>query len=139
VKAHEYHYGSSSFPVWYMIQDTLCNPAAKLSHSIAISCCAHEVLCYPPATHFSNMAVECQIVQHFHGLLECLASLQELGLVGIVRQEDLAVGDVLVDLVLGMRCFRMLCTSDEMTKAEEVSDVFGHHWDGKTIDGLATK
>lgn len=90
--------------------------------------------CRGPASSVTDIALLGQVEEEGHGVLEGLASLEKLGLVAVVGQEDLTVGDVLVDLVLGVWGFIVLVTLDEMAKAKEVGDVSSDDRDGEAGD-----
>ena len=60
-----------------------------------------------------------------HGRPVCFASIKQLCFVGIVREENLTVRNVLVDLVFRIGAFEILVISDEVTEAKEVRDISG--------------
>ena len=61
-----------------------------------------------------------------------MTSLQQLGLVSVVGEEDLAVGDVLVDLVLRVLGVGVCGTANRVAEAEEVGDISCDDGDGET-------
>lgn len=76
-----------------------------------------------------------QVNQLFHGSFESLATLHPLCFVGVVGQENLAVRDVLIYLVLTVRVLDFGGDFAELvTEAKEVSDIPRDYRNGKTAE-----
>jgi len=56
--------------------------------------------CGTPLASLADVTLLSQLEKEGHRVSERLATLEKLGLVGVVGEEDLAVVDVLVDFVL---------------------------------------
>jgi len=82
-----------------------------------------------PSVGLPDIAVLSQVVQESHGRPKCFPSLQKLRLIGVVREEDLTIRYVLVDLALRVGSFGVLIASDKVAEAEEVCNISGRHWD----------
>lgn len=75
-----------------------------------------------------------QVNQQLHGSLESPTTLHPLCLVRVVRQEHVAVGDVLKNLVLTVGLVELgINCSDLVTEAKEVSDTLCDYGNRKTI------
>lgn len=107
------------------------DPQAHLLHRILALEQAPNGLEDAELVGLAHVALLGELVQKLHGRLEGLAALEQLGLVGVVGEEDLAVGDVLVDFVLGEACRRVGRAADGVAEAEEVGDISGDHGNGE--------
>ena len=118
-----------------MLKDPLCNLEAELNHRI-IFLLAHrnKIASNAPSVCLPDVTIPRQVVQEIHGRSICFTSIQQLRFVGIVREENLTIGNVLIDLVLRVGGFRILIAFDEMTEAKEVCDISGRHWNRETGD-----
>lgn len=117
------------------MKDFLRNSEAQLLHSVlpwlkqAVNNLSEGIL-----IGLANMAFFGQLEQELHGLPECRAALEKLSLVGVVGEEDLAVGNVLIDLILAILGTRVGRAADLVAEAQEISDVSGDDRDGETVE-----
>lgn len=116
-----------------MLKDPLCNLEAELNHGINFFLThRNKIASHAPFVGLPDVAIPRQVVQEIHGRSICFASVQQLRFVGIVREENLTIRNVLIDLVLRVEGFTILIAFDEVTKAKEVCDISGRHWNCET-------
>ena len=118
-----------------MLKDPLCNLEAELNHGITfLLALRNKIAGDAPSVGLPDVTIPRQVVQKIHGRSIGFASVQQLRFVGIIREEYLTVRNVLIDLVLRVGGFRILIAFDEMTKAKEVCNISGRHWNCETGD-----
>ncbi len=116
-----------------MLKNSLCNLEPEVDHGITFFLAhGNQITNDAPSVGFPDVTILRQIVQEIHGRSICFASIQQLCLVGIVREENLTIGNMLIDLVLRVGGFGILIAFDEVTKAKEVCDISGRHWNCET-------
>lgn len=109
------------------LQDFVRNVESELLHGVALFAeqCAFDLA---PEGRIADVTGPRQLVQERHGGCECLAAPHKFGLVGIIREEGLAISDVLVDLILGITRKRFRAALDFVSKAEKIGNISGNNW-----------
>ena len=89
---------------------------------------------YTPSTCFKAITLLGELQQKSHRVLEGGPALDQLCLVGIVGQENLAIGDVLVDLIFRIPCIGVAGILHLTSEAQEVRGATGDNGNGNTRD-----
>lgn len=96
---------------------------------------AEQGFCDAPLVDLPDGPFLGQVDQLFQRSFESLTTLHPLCFVRVVRQENLAVRDVLIDLVLAVRALDFGGNFAQLiAEAKEVSDILRDYGNGKTIE-----
>ena len=75
-----------------------------------------------------------QVDQDCHRVFEGLAALHQFCFVRIIREEDLAIRDMLIDLVLSEGVFQVRISAQLVTESKEVSNISRNYWNCETVE-----
>ena len=105
---------SGSCRILFTQQYFPCNLKTKLHHGV-IDFPAEEVVDQVPSVRFVDVAISGQIVQELERFSERFTTLSQFCFVRVVREEDLTISYMLIQLVLRVLCSGIIWSTDHVT------------------------
>lgn len=110
----------------------MSNAESKFSHRVPLP--SEKGLRDFPPVRLIDVPKLGQVGQEGHRLLESFAALQHLRFVYIIREKDLAIRDMLIDLVLGVGVALVGIGAQLVAEPKEVGDISRDYWNCETVE-----